>query len=145
MKELEALEHLEVLTTTIDDCTLGTDQFLSSHRLMSCIRFLKISNNSNRNRNSSRISLPVTMDRLQEFTIEHCHTSEIKMGRICSFSSLIEVNLSNCRRLRELTFLMFAPNLKRLHDRSELLVFEGYSCLNKTTSDCINFCNLARK
>ncbi|AAF34847.1 hypothetical protein; 11196-13892 [Arabidopsis thaliana] len=115
VKELEALEHLEVLTTTIDDCTLGTDQFLSSHRLMSCIRFLKISNNSNRNRNSSRISLPVTMDRLQEFTIEHCHTSEIKMGRICSFSSLIEVNLSNCRRLRELTFLMFAPNLKRLH------------------------------
>ena len=82
---------------------------------MSCTRFLKISNNSNSNMNSSRISLPLTMDKLREFTIEHCHTSEIKMGRVCSFSSLIEVNLSNCRRLRELTFLMFAPNLKRLH------------------------------
>ena len=140
VKELEALEHLEVLTITIyyvstvhhfdtreleeiesfedfdrviysADCE-RPEQFLTSHRLMSCTRFLKI--NYTTKLESSGISLPLTMDKLRKFSIDSCIIPEIKMGRKCSFLSLVKVDINTCKGLRELTFLMFAPNLKNL-------------------------------
>ncbi|EFH62756.1 predicted protein [Arabidopsis lyrata subsp. lyrata] len=139
VKELEALEHLEVLTITIDFFSLFNElrlreleslehsvsltyttpsdypeQFLTSHRLMSCTQILRISNTINLE--SSGISLPATMDKLRELYIfRSCNISEIKMGRICSFLSLVKVLIQDCKGLRELTFLMFAPNLKFLY------------------------------
>ncbi|KAL1214776.1 putative disease resistance protein [Cardamine amara subsp. amara] len=104
--ELEALENLEILTTTIHHYSC---QFLNSHRLMSCTQSLEI-----KNLESSGISLPATMDKLRYFRIDRCSIYAIKMGRICSFLSLSEVSIRDCKGLRELTFLMFAPNLRIL-------------------------------
>ncbi|KAL1214779.1 putative disease resistance protein [Cardamine amara subsp. amara] len=109
--ELGTLEHLEVLTARLPP---DPEQFLSSHRLMSCIRSLEIERN---NLKSSRISFPEPMDMLRKLRIGvngYCSISEIKMGRKCSFLSLSEVRIGNCKGLRELTFLMFSPNLRSL-------------------------------
>ncbi|KAG7587885.1 NB-ARC, partial [Arabidopsis suecica] len=120
VKELESLEQLEILTATTATINPGLEPFLSSHRLMSRSRFLEISgvyvsSQNRRHLESFRISLSGTMDKLSEFRIESCRISEIKMGRICSFLSLVEVYIINCESLRELTFLMFAPNLRKLY------------------------------
>ncbi|KAL1214772.1 putative disease resistance protein [Cardamine amara subsp. amara] len=101
VKELEALEHFDTLTTTIR----SSEQFSSSYRLMSCTQSLEIENLE-----SFGISLPETMDKLCKFIIHGYSISEIKMGRICSFLSLSEVHIYTCNGLRKLTFLMFAPN-----------------------------------
>ena len=115
MKELETLEHLEILTTTIDP---RPKQFLSSHRLLSRSRLLEISGYSvsspDIHQESSGISLPVSMDKLREFRIKFTSISEIKMGGICNFLSLVDVTIYNCEGLRELTFLIFAPKLRSL-------------------------------
>ncbi|KFK40577.1 hypothetical protein AALP_AA2G014300 [Arabis alpina] len=79
---------------------------------------------------SSGISLPLTMDKLRDFIIRDCTVSEIKTGMICSnvsktvsplqnprntcFLSLTIVRIRGCECLKELTFLMFAPNIKVL-------------------------------
>ncbi|KAL1211021.1 putative disease resistance protein [Cardamine amara subsp. amara] len=110
VKELEALEHLEIFTTTIYR-PQDPKPFLSSHRLMSCTQYLHIAYS---NLESSGISLPATMDKLREFNIHDCSISEIKMGRICSFLSLVQVRIDGCRCLKGLTFLMFAQNLRIL-------------------------------
>ncbi|KAL1214780.1 putative disease resistance protein [Cardamine amara subsp. amara] len=107
VKELEALEHLEILTIAIDYRSTCANHFLSSHsRLMSCTQSLQI-----RDMESSGISL---MNKLRKFSILRCSISEIKMGRKCSFLSLSEVRIGDCKGLWELTFLMFAPNLRNL-------------------------------
>ncbi|CAA0312006.1 unnamed protein product [Arabidopsis thaliana] len=111
VKELETLEHLEILTTTID---IRSKQFLSSHRLMSRSRFLEISGFSVSSLDRHLESLSVSTDKLREFQIKYCCISEIKMGGICNFLSLVDVTISNCEGLRELTFLIFAPRLRSL-------------------------------
>ncbi|KAL1221256.1 putative disease resistance protein [Cardamine amara subsp. amara] len=110
VKELEVLEHLEILTATIDR-PRGLEKFFSSHRLMSCTRLLTI---VYRNPESSGISLPATMKKLRYLSMCWCSISEIKMGRKCSLLSLVKVRIDFCKGLRELTFLMFAPNLRIL-------------------------------
>ncbi|KAG7658203.1 FAD/NAD(P)-binding domain superfamily [Arabidopsis suecica] len=118
VKELETLEHLEILTTTID---ITSKQFLSSHRLMSRSRFLRISGYSRYSGYSGYLGSlsvsavsTVSTDKLREFEIMRCSISEIKMGGICNFLSLVDVTISQCKRLRELTFLIFAPRLRSL-------------------------------
>ncbi|XP_010418251.1 PREDICTED: probable disease resistance protein At1g63360 [Camelina sativa] len=117
VKELETLEHLEILTTSFN-VSPTLEQFLSSLRLMSRTRFLRICDNfetsPNRHLESTGISLLGSMDRLREFRIMRCRIPEIKIGRICSFLSLVTVSIIGCESLRELTFLMFAPNLRTL-------------------------------
>ncbi|KAL1211025.1 putative disease resistance protein [Cardamine amara subsp. amara] len=110
VKEVEALEHLEILTIKFDRST-NLESFLNSQRLMSPTRYLKIWSS---NLKSSGISFPETMDKLRGLHIFNCNISEIKMGMICSFSSLVKVRIAACSCLREVTFLMFAPNLRIL-------------------------------
>ncbi|CAA7015008.1 unnamed protein product [Microthlaspi erraticum] len=127
VEELETLEHLEILTVGFDGLTPHLELFLSSHRLMSCTRFLSICILE-----STRIAFPVTMNKLRHFNIMDCTISEITMGSICNksktvslspidnprepcFLSLSQVFILGCRCLMELTFLMFASNLKKLH------------------------------
>ncbi|CAN6820633.1 unnamed protein product [Brassica oleracea] len=139
VEELETLKNLEVLYTAFEDRPLPLEKFLSSHRLTSCTRQVVI---TNMDLESSGLSLPVTMDKLKGFCIDNCRISEIKMGTICSksktvtplhnprnicFSSLSLVCLRDCECLKELTFLMFAPNL------TDLLVYYG-----KDVEDIIN-------
>lgn len=114
VKELETLEHLEILTTTL---VSRAKQFLSSHRLMSRSRFLEISEYSVSSPDRHLESLSVSTDKLREFKINFCSISEIKMGGICNFLSLVAVDIYNCEGLRELTFLIFAPKLRSLSVR----------------------------
>ncbi|XP_010418252.1 PREDICTED: probable disease resistance protein At1g63360 [Camelina sativa] len=120
MKELETLKHLEILTTSFN-ISPTLEQFLSSLRLVSRTRFLQISDDlvssANRHLESTGISLLGSMDKLREFRIERCRIPEIKIGRICSFLSLVKVYIMGCKSLRELTFLMLAPNLRTLRIR----------------------------
>ncbi|EOA33613.1 hypothetical protein CARUB_v10019764mg [Capsella rubella] len=117
VKELETLKHLEILTINFN-VTPSLERFLSSPRLMSRTRFLKISDHfvssPNRNLESTGISLSGSMDKLRVFSIEKCRIPEIKIGRRYSFLSLVGVYIRGCDSLKELTFLMFAPNLRVL-------------------------------
>ncbi|ESQ29404.1 hypothetical protein EUTSA_v10023255mg [Eutrema salsugineum] len=120
LEELETLEHLEILTIDIDHLP-GLEKFLSSHRLTCCTRDLTIRCT---HVESSGISLPVTMNKLREMNIIWCSISEIKIKsntvsplhnpRNTCFLSLSKVIIMDCKRLKELTFLMFAPNLRTL-------------------------------
>ncbi|KAF3602473.1 hypothetical protein F2Q69_00036757 [Brassica cretica] len=56
----------------------------------------------------------VSMENLREFNIVWCSISEIKMGTICSFLNLSKVIILDCKCVKELTLLMFAPNLRVL-------------------------------
>ncbi|ESQ29136.1 hypothetical protein EUTSA_v10023263mg [Eutrema salsugineum] len=126
VKELESLEHLEIIDTGFFDLSQGFEEFSSSHRLMNCTRSVKLRYCGD-GLHSSEISLPVTMDKLWCIRIEDCSISEIKMVNIETkmvsplhnprsprFFRLSDVGIKRCRYLRELTFLMFAPNLKSL-------------------------------
>ncbi|XP_010473486.1 PREDICTED: probable disease resistance protein At1g63360 [Camelina sativa] len=117
VKELETLGHLEILTTSFN-VSPTLEQFLSSLRLMSHTRFLLISDDFETSPNihleSTGISLLGSMDKLRDFKIQCCRIPEIKIGRICSFLSLVNVFIMGCGSLRELTFLIFAPNLRTL-------------------------------
>ncbi|EOA34115.1 hypothetical protein CARUB_v10021615mg [Capsella rubella] len=120
VKELETLEHLEILTISFNVAP-SLERFLSSPKLKSITRSLVISeefvSSPNRNHESTGISLSGSMDKLREFRIESCRIPEIKIGRICSFLSLVRVYIIDCDSLKELTFLMFAPNLRILQVR----------------------------
>ncbi|CAA7028394.1 unnamed protein product [Microthlaspi erraticum] len=123
VEELETLEHLEILTIRID-IHPPLELFFSSPRLTSCTRYMRIYDLK-----APEVAIPVTMNKIRFFIIMDCSISEIKMGRICNksktvsplhnprepcFLRLSRVNINNCRCLRELTFLMFVPNLKYL-------------------------------
>ncbi|CAH8353018.1 unnamed protein product [Eruca vesicaria subsp. sativa] len=125
LEELQTLEDLEVLTIDINllQCL---EQFLSSSRLTCATRNLTI---RGMRLESSGISLPISMDNLRELNIVWCSISEIKMGTICiksktisplhipkttCFLSLSKVIIMDCKCLKELTLLMFAPNLRIL-------------------------------
>ncbi|EOA34577.1 hypothetical protein CARUB_v10022134mg [Capsella rubella] len=120
VKELETLEHLEILTI-IFNVTPSLERFLSSPRLKSITRSLviwdEVVSSPNRNLESTGISLSGSIDKLREFSIVRCRIPEIKIGRICSFLSLVRVYITDCDSLKELTFLMFAPNLRVLNVR----------------------------
>ncbi|CAH2048039.1 unnamed protein product [Thlaspi arvense] len=131
VEELETLEHLQVLIMGFEFVSPETlEQFLSSRRLTSCTRSIMIKGMEQSE--ASDITLPVTMKKLRYFSICGCKISEIKMVKISNkskmisplhnprnirFSSLSEVFIKDCERLRELTWLMFAPNLRSLHVR----------------------------
>ncbi|KAH0903613.1 hypothetical protein HID58_043116 [Brassica napus] len=125
LEELQTLEHLEILTIEID-LQQGLEQFLSSHKLTPATRNLTI---RCMQLESSGISLPISMENLREFNIVWCSISEIKMGTICMesktvspldnprtscFLSLSKVIILDCKCVKELTLLMFAPNLRVL-------------------------------
>lgn len=134
VKELETLEHLECLFTTINSYQeLG---ILSSHKLTSCTRDLDIFDIDKEKSLPVSIALPVTMNKLRSFCIHSCNIPEINMVKICikrktislldnpstpCFSSLSKVKIHHCKSLWELTFLLFASNLKELDIKGAIL------------------------
>ncbi|KAF3531129.1 hypothetical protein DY000_02041320 [Brassica cretica] len=57
---------------------------------------------------------PVSMENLREFNIVWCSISEIKNPRTTCFLNLSKVIILDCKCVKELTLLMFAPNLRVL-------------------------------
>ncbi|CAH2048041.1 unnamed protein product [Thlaspi arvense] len=128
VEELESLEHLQVLMASFHCPPQVLKQFLSSHKLTSCTRSLEMGGKES----SGLLSIPVTMEKLRRLNIYKGTFSEIKMVNICiksktvsplhnpsnvCFSSLSKVLIWACKRLRELTWLMFSPNLRYLDVR----------------------------
>ncbi|KAL1187653.1 putative disease resistance protein [Cardamine amara subsp. amara] len=121
MEELLGLEHLEILTIGIASDS-GLDQFLSSHKLMCCTQVLQISHLQ------LDISRLASMEKVHELQFIGCTIYEIKMDitsirsetisplhnptNAC-FLSLSKISLSFCNG-KELTWLIFAPNLTSL-------------------------------
>ncbi|BAB08845.1 NBS/LRR disease resistance protein [Arabidopsis thaliana] len=119
LNELQLLENLQTLTITLGLASI-LEQFLSNQRLASCTRALRI---ENLNPQSSVISFVATMDSLQELHFADSDIWEIKVKRnetvlplhipttTTFFPNLSQVSLEFCTRLRDLTWLIFAPNL----------------------------------
>lgn len=130
LDELQLLENLQTLTITLSLASI-LEQFLSSQSLASCTRVLRI---ENLNRQSSEISFVATMDSLRELHLAHSDISEIRVERKETvlplhiqtttpfFPNLSQVSLEFCKGLRDLTWLLFAPNLTvlRVFSASEL-------------------------
>ncbi|CAN6820031.1 unnamed protein product [Brassica oleracea] len=126
VKELRVLEHLEILTLSIS-CDSGLDQFLSSHNLMRCTKVLQI---NGLQLDSSEVSLLASMDTLFLVTLNECTFYEKKMDSEISiisnmvplhnpthacFLSLSNIFILGSKCLKDLTWLMFAPNLRVLY------------------------------
>lgn len=86
---------------------------------MSCTRSIEFrdSRGLTNSRQTFEILLPVAMDKLRDFSIRECGVYEIKISSLHNprsprFLNLSHVDITFCDCLRELTLLMFAPNLK---------------------------------
>ncbi|KFK34273.1 hypothetical protein AALP_AA5G123500 [Arabis alpina] len=116
LKELQLLEYLEVLTIDISSGMVW-EHFLSSHVLVKCIqkicfRYLEES--------VIVLTLPMTFD-LRSLSIWSCGMGEIKIERTLSsrnnrpttpcFPNLSKIYINDCKNLKDLTWLVFAPNL----------------------------------
>ncbi|CAH8329118.1 unnamed protein product [Eruca vesicaria subsp. sativa] len=121
VKELQLLEHLQVLTISVS--TLALEQLLGDQRLVKWIYRLHILGFHQKPFN---LSLLVSMENLRDFHLISIHVSDTKCGgsdiyssglhnptRPC-FTSLSKVTISMCRSIKDLTWLLFAPNLVNL-------------------------------
>ncbi|KAG7536571.1 P-loop containing nucleoside triphosphate hydrolase [Arabidopsis suecica] len=127
MEELQHLEHLKILTANIEDATI-LERIQGIDRLASSIRGLCL-----RNMSAPRVILStIALGGLQQLQIERCYISEIKIDwkskerRELSpmeihpstsspgFKQLSNVRIFGLRGQRDLSWLLFAPNLKKL-------------------------------
>ncbi|KAL1203670.1 putative disease resistance protein [Cardamine amara subsp. amara] len=113
VKELQLLEHLQVLEITISTES-GLELISGDQRLANCITGLVIQDFRQKPFN---MSLLVSMVNLREFRVVRSNISEINISdlqnptRPC-FTNLSSVFISNCKGVKDLTWiLLFAPNL----------------------------------
>ncbi|XP_020871029.1 probable disease resistance protein At5g43730 [Arabidopsis lyrata subsp. lyrata] len=125
MEELQQLEHLKILTANIEDATI-LERIQGIDRLASCIRGLCLLGMS-----APRVILStIALGGLQRLAIESCNISEIKIDweskerRELSpmeihpgFKQLSTVNIFRLKGQRDLSWLLFAQNLKELDVR----------------------------
>ncbi|CAH8264030.1 unnamed protein product [Arabidopsis lyrata] len=116
IEELQLLEYLETLTLTIPS-SLGLKKLFSAHKLVKCIQKVPIKNLEEKT--FKILSFPV-MDNLNSLAIWKCDMLEIKIEKSPSwnksptsscFSNLSYIWIRECSGLRDLTWLLFAPNL----------------------------------
>ncbi|CAH8252030.1 unnamed protein product [Arabidopsis lyrata] len=119
VKELQLLEHLEVVTLDISS-SLVAEPLLCSHRLVECIKEVDI---KYLKEESVRVLTLPTMGNLRRLGIKMCGMREIKIESTTSsssrnkspttpcFSNLSRVFIAKCHGLKDLTWLLFAPNL----------------------------------
>ncbi|XP_024013492.1 probable disease resistance protein At1g61180 [Eutrema salsugineum] len=121
VKELQILEHLQVLTITIST-ELGLEQILGDQKLANCINGLCIQSFYKKPLN---MSLLVSMKNLRMLWLENSHISEINTkcregGTDLSdldnptspcFTNLLFVHIYGCIGFKDMTWLLFAPNL----------------------------------
>ncbi|KAF3603471.1 hypothetical protein F2Q69_00033358 [Brassica cretica] len=119
MEELQLLEHLEVLT--IEICSIFiADQLVNAYREANAIQAISIRFIEE----ESILNLP-DMAALSKLDMFRSGTVEVNVMRSTSswnknpttpsFQNLSTVTLSYCHGLKDLTWLLFAPNLKALY------------------------------
>ncbi|KAJ4721580.1 Disease resistance protein family [Melia azedarach] len=121
VEELLCLKHLNVLTITLTSL-LALQRFSSSSILQRSTRSLSLTLLKDSKsldvshlaslRHLERYDMSVCED-LEELKIEY--TGEVKNIQVTDgFRSLCHVTIVNCSKLRHMTWLIFAPNLKRI-------------------------------
>lgn len=130
VEELQVFEHLEVVTISIGYDS-GLDQFLSSHNQMRCTRSLGV---EGLQLDSSKVLVLASMKKISEVRLNGCTFCEKKMDSAtiigsnkmvhpnACFLSLSRIYLKYSKFLKDLMWLMFAPNLTELsvHGGDEL-------------------------
>ncbi|ESR40450.1 Disease resistance protein SUMM2 [Citrus sinensis] len=119
MKELLCLENLDLLSFTFDSWH-AFETFLTFQKLLSCTESLELT------KLYTPMSLNVLplayMKHLKNFLIQNCAFEELKIENAVEIQNLVQrgfrslhtVFISDCSRLKELTWLVFAPNLKNI-------------------------------
>lgn len=122
VKELQLLEHLQVLTIDVST-KLGLKQISGDRRLVNCIYRLSTLNFQEKPFN---LSLPVSMKNLREFCLANIHVSDMKWDgseidssdllnpTLPCFTNLSKVYIYDCKSIKDLTWLLFAPKLVSL-------------------------------
>ncbi|KAF2607808.1 hypothetical protein F2Q68_00043288 [Brassica cretica] len=116
MKELQLLEHLEVVTIQIGSI-LVADQLVNAYREANAIQEISIRFVEE----ESILTLPgmavlstleMYKSKMVEINVKRSTSSLNKGPTTPSFPNLFTVRLVFCRGLKDLTWLLFAPNLK---------------------------------
>ncbi|KAF2591717.1 hypothetical protein F2Q70_00039989 [Brassica cretica] len=121
VNELELLEHLQVVTIDISSASV-VKPLLWSHRLVVCIREVDF---KYLEEESTRVLTLPTIVNLRRLSIKRCGMREIEIEKTTSssssswnkihtapyFSNLSKVFITKCHGLKDLTWLLFAPNL----------------------------------
>ncbi|EOA33295.1 hypothetical protein CARUB_v10019813mg [Capsella rubella] len=126
VKKLQLLEHLQVLTISLST-DLGLEQISGVQRLANCINSVQMHKFQQKPLN---ISLLVNMENLCELRMLYTHVSEMNSYKNFRerrknssdlynptspcFSNLSLVNIFYCNGIKDLTWLLFAPNLVEL-------------------------------
>ncbi|XP_019095259.1 PREDICTED: probable disease resistance protein At1g12280 isoform X2 [Camelina sativa] len=120
VEELQLLEHLEVVNTSIKSSLVG-EKLVNAPRLVQCLQIVVL--RGLQEESSGVLTLPA-MDNLRKVILRKCGMWEIKIERTTlswnrsptarCFSNLSTVHISSCNGLKDLTWLLFAPNLTSL-------------------------------
>ncbi|KAG2260763.1 hypothetical protein Bca52824_080057 [Brassica carinata] len=123
MKKLQPLEHLEYVSVNISTSTLGGGKLFYDSRMGRCIQKAYIYKEPWEEEPVKVIVLPA-WDGLRDIYICRCEMlEEIKIEKTpwnksltspC-FSNLTQVNIRDCKGLKDLTWLLFVRNLTHLH------------------------------
>ncbi|KAL1221990.1 Disease resistance protein RPS5 [Cardamine amara subsp. amara] len=149
VEELERLEHLEVVTIDISSSVVA-EKLLCSNRLVQCFKEVDIK--KLQEESVRALTLP-TMVNLQRLNIE-CGMRDIKIEKINSsfgnksptapyFPNLSSVFIRHCNDLKDLTWLLFSPNLTFLEvgfsKQLEEIISEekAVSCVTEEEATCI--------
>ena len=120
MKELQLLKHIEYISVSISSCTLVGEKLFDDPRMGRCIQHVCIIELI-----LERVKVIVlpALDGLRDISIYGCEMlEEIKIEKTpwnksltspC-FSNLTTVQIRYCNGLKDLTWLLFAPNLTLL-------------------------------
>uniref|UniRef100_A0A0D3DRT2 Disease resistance protein winged helix domain-containing protein n=1 Tax=Brassica oleracea var. oleracea TaxID=109376 RepID=A0A0D3DRT2_BRAOL len=134
-QELQLLEYLENLTIEVRSGFV-LDQLLSSPMLVKCIRKVDINSIGE---STKVLTLLATSD-LRRLNLTGCTMGEIQIERTTPcFQSLSQVDICVCYRLKDLMWLVFAPNLVDLRVKYSNQLEEIISKIN------ISECPMLRK
>ncbi|KAJ4896806.1 Disease resistance protein RFL1 [Raphanus sativus] len=120
MKELQLLKHIEYITVSVSLSTLVGEKLLCDPRMRRCIQQVRIEGGREEESVKKVLVLPA-LEGLGHISIEDCGMlEEIKIEKTplnkslttspC-FSNLTYARISDCGGLKDLTWLLFAPNL----------------------------------
>ncbi|KAL0884847.1 hypothetical protein Bca101_008828 [Brassica carinata] len=121
MKELKLLEDIEYVSVSISSSTLAGEKLFFNPRIGRCIQQLSIEKDGEE---SVKVLVLPALDSLCVISILECGMlEEIKIEKTSwnksltspCFSNLTLVIIGYCKGLKDLTWLLFAPNLTHLH------------------------------
>ncbi|KAL0813180.1 hypothetical protein Bca101_069623 [Brassica carinata] len=152
LEELQLLKYLQVVTIGINSC-LVAEKLSNYDRVVKCVKKLDYKDLQDE---SFRVLTLPTMDNLCDLKIEKCGMAEIKAEGAAtslwnrsptspSFLNLSTVFINYCNRLKDLTWLLFAPNLTILnvgHSNQIEYIISQEKATNGVAGTIIPFANI---